>query len=365
LLSFFTLRPAIIFLSLLPLVYSGSSPTLGPNTLNHNESYLTHVTTQVTFFYDGRIQTITTRAQYLKEAVQEAAIPFSPFDLTNPSGEFLLSGEPVFAQVIRAQPVTIIDQDKEIQAWSAYTDQAGILNQLGIKTYPEDIIEFSSHSPRKITIKRATPVILVAWGEQKELRTQKKTIKDFLAEKNIVLGPQDKVEPSMDQELYPNIQIKVIRIKDEIVTLKRKIPYQTIYQVNKNLGFYEKRVISEGSEGEVEETYHIFYENGLPVKKIFLSSKFTKPVTNRIIERGVQYGVANFGYYSGFTTAFKGKRGAKLLVTNLDNGRQVIVTVVDYGPVNGLLDLSLEAFRALGGSTVAGRLRNVAVQLVD
>jgi len=49
----------------------------------------------------------------------------------------------------------------------------------------------------------------------------------------------------------------------------------------------------------------------------------------------------------------------------LDNGRQVIVTVVDYGPVNGLLDLSLEAFRALGGSTVAGRLRNVAVQLVD
>ena len=120
----------------------------------------------------------------------------------------------------------------------------------------------------------------------------------------------------------------------------------------------------------ISRKYHIVYNNGIEISRVLISSETVVPAQNMIISKGAETGYANYGLgskYVGMVTSFhSGYTGHHLLVTNLNNGKQVTVTIIGSGPFDGgLMDMGTEPFQLLGGSLSSGHLYNVAVQLLD
>jgi hypothetical protein len=157
-------------------------------------------------------------------------------------------------------------------------------------TFPER--EASFQPGTNIIIERATPVILNVYGEKKEIFTQQKTVSEILKEQGIKFGEDDLINVRFETEVFPGMEIK-------------------IWQKPKPEPEPEPAIVKTGKSQTGSASWYNF-----------ISGDFCA------------------------STAFK--KGTRLLVTNLENSRQVVVTVNDYGPFTSkIIDLEKTAFSKL------------------
>lgn len=242
--------------------------------------------------------------------------------------------------------------------YSNITDQdlSSIYNNLQIKVYEEDKVKVfpdpSLGVGSKITIGRATAVIVNDGGKETILRTWQKNIKDLLLEKNIFIGEKDIISPSIDTEINPNLEIVITRVDITEVKEKEKIAYKTITHEDDTLEKGKTRIEKNGLEGLREKTYQVTRENGQEKTRKLLSNEIIKNAEDKIIYIGTKrtiYGTGSATFYSGvgkMTAAHNSlPNGTKVLVTNLANGKSVEVTIRDHG-IQGeaIIDLSVDAF---------------------
>ena len=204
-------------------------------------------------------------------------------------------------------------------------------------------------------------------GKEKIVRSWSHIIMDIITKSNTKLGPQDIIEPGLQTYVSTGGNIIITRINEFNESKNESIPYDTIYNGSSSIPFGESRVTQAGLNGTMKKTYHVVFRNGVEVTRDLIGSVVTRSEQNKIITAGVLIGRANFGYYSGMVTSFyRGMTGRYLLVTNLDNGRQVKVRIIGSGPFNGpLMDMGTEPFTAIGGSLSSGYIPQVSVQLVE
>lgn len=309
--------------------------------------------TCLTCIFDEKVKTIYTTENTIGEALEEAGIFLGKSDITHPPADTQVAGNSYFVVVHRAHKVIIIDDGKEYHRLSAYKGCNEILADLNIEIYPGDIVEASNPKDDltvcpKIIIKRAKPVILEIDDEIINIRTQGKIVGEVLAENNIVLGPYDKIDPSVDTPVASDLKIKIIRTKETIITESVQAPYNTIINTDSSLGIWDSRVIQEGVCGQKQRIFKVFYENGQEVRKVLQSEKDIIPVQDKIIAKGLEVGGASwYNWVGGMTCAHKTLPfGTKLKVTNLQNGAFCEVVVADRGPyISGrIIDLSGQAF---------------------
>ncbi len=233
---------------------------------------------------------------------------------------------------------------------------------LGLEVYLEDRVTIfpdpALHLGSKIVIKRATPVIIDDANNKTIYRTWSNNIKDLLEEKNIELGKDDKIEPSQDNSIKDNLEIKITRVAITEVTEKESIAYKTTTRDDPNMDKGTTKVEQNGENGQREKTYQVRRENGKEVSRNLLKNEITKQPKDKIVIRGtkaVVYGIGRASYYGGvgaFTAAHNSlPKGTKVLVTNLANGKSVEVTIMDRG-IEGdfIIDLSRDAFAKIGST---------------
>ena len=165
------------------------------------------------------------------------------------------------------------------------------------------------NSETKIIIERATPVFLNIYNEKSKIFTHKKKVREVLIEQEINFGENDLINVSFDKTIFPGIEIRIWG-KPEIEP-KELEPIVDIKNAES-----EKEILSQ-IEGSGETGYASWY------------SYF-----------GGDYCASNFY-----------PMGKKLLVTNVANSSQVIVTVNDRGPFGRpefIIDLDSVAFSKIG-----------------
>jgi len=200
------------------------------------------------------------------------------------------------------QEVIIFDQGLEYKIRSAGRTIKEILVNANIKIQENDIVFPSltyeikeDQYPIKIIIERATPIFLNVYGEAREIYTQEERVIEVIIEEGIEFKEDDLINYNFNEEIFPGIEIKI-------------------------------------------------WKRPKPKPKI-------DPEPLKIVKTGeAQTGIASwYNYIPGdFCASPSYREGTKLLVTNLDNGKKVIVTVNDYGPFNGpIIDLEQNAFLKL------------------
>ncbi|NLM09943.1 MAG: DUF348 domain-containing protein [Clostridiaceae bacterium] len=192
----------------------------------------------------------------------------------------------------------IVDGDSEIFVRTMGNDIETAFNQLGVFIESYDYIsaplstKLSSEIIQEILIKRAVPVTITIDGKTTEVKTYYDTVGETIKNNGIVLGPLDKVEGlNLDSPIQIGMDIKIVRVREELLTETEKIPYAIEEIPNETMNKGEKKVVQTGVEGTLEKYYKLTYEDGRIVSREFMNEEvITEPVIE-IVEYGI---VPNF-----------------------------------------------------------------------
>lgn len=280
---------ALFFISLIGIVVFNGQ-TIGPND--------THV---VRVSVEGSdAATVPTRAKTVKEFLDKVDVEVNEGDVIEPSLDSEIDQDDFRINVYKARPVTIIDGDKRSQTLSAAKTPRAVAAQAGYEVFPEDAVELAKPSERilqdetigeTVVIDRATPTYLNLYGTQVDIRTRAKTVGDLLEEKDIKLGADDSVQPSIDTVLTPNTQIFVTRSGTQIATVEEEIPMPEEIVEDASLSFGATAIRQKGSPGKKIVTYQVETKNGQEVGRKPIQEIIASQPVKQIIARGKAYSV--------------------------------------------------------------------------
>jgi len=252
-----------------------------------------------------------------------------------------------------------------------YTTADAMLKALGVTIYREDkIVAFPDPAlgiGSTISVYRAQLVSIADAGNATETRTWAKTVGDVLTEQRVSIGSEDIVDPPQATTITLSDQpfhINITRVQENQAVESQSIDYDVQYVDDPNLEKGKQQVTQAGEEGLLERTYTLRYENGALVSKTLIDKTVVKEPVTKIVHNGtkvVSYGTGTASWYGGVPALTAAHRtlpmGTVVKVTNLSNGKSVIVTIADRGPFVGgrIIDLSSDAFAQIAslGSGVA------------
>ena len=179
----------------------------------------------------------------------------------------------------------------EVSGTSGSRKLSEIVDDLDIILYPEDKLsvfpDLYMEMGGKITLLRA-PKINVLDGKKKTLyRSWAGNVEDFLTEKNIILGADDKISPALETELKDATEIKINRVAKTTVIDKKLIDFKIINKDDPDLKYGKTRV-DTGSKGEKELKYMVTRIDGEEVSRVLLDSNITKQVKDEIHYTGTK-----------------------------------------------------------------------------
>ncbi|HSX47924.1 MAG TPA: ubiquitin-like domain-containing protein [Candidatus Nanoarchaeia archaeon] len=225
----------------------------------------------VNLYYDGQKKTLATDATTPREVLKRAGINFGDNDLTDPPADSTLPAGLSNINVFRAQPVIIYDGANAIRTYSAYKAPRLIVENAGVKLYPEDVVSSQVVTDfvtdqligLRLDVKRALPVTLIADGHTLSLRSQAKTVNDLLVEHHIALGEKDTVTPALDSQIKSGEQVAIVRVAEAVITKEEVLQRPTKTENDPTQAKGVTKVKSEGSDGHRTVTYRIHYRNGI------------------------------------------------------------------------------------------------------
>lgn len=210
-----------------------------------------------------------------------------------------------------SKDIQIYDNGKPMSVKTMGKNVRQALERADIMLTPDDYVSVSLDSAldtkelNVINIKRAVPVNLQVDGEIKKVRTYRDTVKEVFADYGISIGPMDRFEGvNPDDPIVEGMDIKLVRVSEEIVAEKIDIPFDTIERPNNTMNAGETKIVTPGENGIKEEYYKIVYEDGKPVNREFVNDAVVKQAMNQIVEFGT---VLNFKNSRGETVRYSKK----------------------------------------------------------
>ncbi len=169
-------------------------------------------------------------------------------------------------------------------------------------------------------------VILEADGERRTLRTRATTVRDVLAEADLVLGELDRVEPDLWVETRQGMTITVVRVEEHLEVAREELPFSRKTLKNEALPEGQTRLIQPGENGEAEITYKITLENGQEVKRAEIQRWIVREPVDEIIVIGAKGTMASVPI-SGTMAYISG--GNAWLIRGASGGRRPLTSEGD------------------------------------
>ena len=255
-----------------------------PDTINPNVVVISH---------DDQQQIVSSKEPTVGALLSKLNLKINQGDVVEPALTTVIQQDDFRINIYRATPVEIIDGDTKQFAFSAATTSRSVARQAGITVYPEDnittkpITDFVATGGvgQQVIVDRATPVNVNLYGSPVVMRTHAKTVGALLAEKKVVLQPQDIVSVPLTAPLAAGAQLAVIRNGISSITVQEDIapPVQIIPDASLSYGVSAVR--QQGTPGKRAVTYEINTQNGKEVsRKAIQTVVITQPVTQITVQ---------------------------------------------------------------------------------
>lgn len=191
-----------------------------------------------------------------------------------------------------AKSVTVVDGGKTATYKTRSDSVSGFLEEKGILIGPHDELSVSLHEPLgksdRIVIERAKPIVIKADGMEYVKYTTKPTVGEALAALNIPLGEQDRVNPPVNAPLQENLEVKITRVRTELVETKHPITYSVIEKKDAQLESGKKKVVTTGKEGVLVKKLERVYEDGKLVREEVKEEIVAKPAVQQVVAVGTR-----------------------------------------------------------------------------
>jgi dipeptidyl aminopeptidase/acylaminoacyl peptidase len=131
-------------------------------------------------------------------------------------------------------------------------------------------------------------VIIHVDGKDLALSTDVLTVREALAEGQVIIDQDDRVEPDLWVEIVDGMTIRVIRIQEEIIVEREAMPYKQQTIKSESLVAGEQKLLQAGANGQVEVTYRLQFEDGVEVSRSVLRRIVVQEPVNQITVVGVE-----------------------------------------------------------------------------
>lgn len=267
----------------------------------------------ITIHYDGIEQTVVTDAPSVQEVLKRANIGVDKADLVEPALNTQLSAPSYSVNIYRARPVTVVDGDVRSTVVTPHTSAAKIAEAAKLSLYPEDLTELTRTNDflvdgagLKLTIRRATPLTMVLYGKQQDVRTQAKTVAELMTEKAITLGANDGTSIPTTTPITLGMRLEFWRNGVQTITEEQAIAFSTefIRDTDQPVGF--KQIQTAGVAGKKMVTYEVTLRNGQELDRKEIQSVVVQQPSKQVEVIGVQ-----LGFSGAFQDALARLRGCE------------------------------------------------------
>ncbi|MBN1535138.1 MAG: G5 domain-containing protein [Anaerolineales bacterium] len=114
-------------------------------------------------------------------------------------------------------------------------------------------------------------------------------IEQAIQASGLSLGDLDRVEPDLASKIIPDLEIKIVRVKEAFTVEEVTVPFERRVLQTESLPEQETMLAQKGENGLVEITYRHLYEDGVEMtKQQVASQKVIREAVPEIIMVGVQ-----------------------------------------------------------------------------
>lgn len=253
------------------------------------QAFASGYTSTAQVYVDGKTMNVATSGKTVAEVVSDAGITLSEKDKIEPALETEIT-DGYKINIYRSVPITVEDEGAILKVETAQKTGQSIASEAGIILHPEDEYELeasdlsSNDLQPGLTMKvdRAELINLNLYGAVNQVRTQEKTVGDFLDANDIKLQAGDTLLQTREQAILDGVSIQIRNDSREVVVTDEQIPMpeEVIKDVNKASDYKETQLA--GYPGQKKVTYEIKKENGKEVSRSVLEEVVIKPASKQI-----------------------------------------------------------------------------------
>ena len=182
---------------------------------------------------------------------------------------------PVQMRIVRATPIVVSDNGRRYAFQTSAPTVGEALLALEEPLYEGDRVEPSFGTPitpdLEITIQRALPVTIRIGDIQIETRTLETSVRGLLDELYMPLAGDDYSIPAGDTPLAAGMDVRVVRVGEEIVLEEDKLAFGTTWRPEPSLELDQHTLIREGQAGVLQREVRVRYESGVEVSRVVRS----------------------------------------------------------------------------------------------
>jgi uncharacterized protein YabE (DUF348 family) len=266
------------------------------------ELIILNIANTIDITVDGDVQSIQTAERRPENILLDQGVRLFPKDRILVNGvaagnDILLSlGKSHQIQLLRGTPITI-KFENGIQEFISDADTlAEAFDQQSIEVFEADQLSKPLDTPLDgssitVTLIRAEPLLVDLGDETVIIRATADTVGAALAQGGIALQGLDYSIPSESEPIPENKEVKIIRVREEILLKQDQIQFSSEYQPADDLALDQLQIMTGGEYGIQAQRLRIVYENGTEVSRELEKEWVIKEASPRIIGYGTQINI--------------------------------------------------------------------------
>lgn len=223
----------------------------------------------------------------------------------------------------------------------------------------------------RIAVARTHEVTIQVDGGKESFQVHATSVGGAIKESGIVLDGDDIVKPDREKSVSRGTNIVVTRVQITEEFIEKPIAFSKKTTEDDKLSFRKTIVTQKGESGIQKLTYKVSKHDGKEVNRTLLRTETIKEPVTEVVTVGTYVklgkshtGAASWYAWTGTMAAANPwlPKGSYVKVTNVENGKSVIVVINDRGPfVPGrIIDLDKVAFQKI--ASVGAGVINVKME---
>ena len=195
-------------------------------------------------------------------------------------------------QVRPAQMVEILSDGETIQFSSAASTLGGALLESGFQLRRSDrltgIFSQGLDHPLSLAVQTSRPVILTVDGKTRKGLSAGATVGQVLADLGVSLQGLDYSDPPEEYPVPEDGNIRVMRVREEIVLQETSLPYESSLQPDPELELDQRNVMAPGVQGLKVTRQRVRYEDGQEISRTNEAEWVARQPQNEVLGYGTK-----------------------------------------------------------------------------
>ena len=250
----------------------------------------------VSIHENGKTITIRSSAKTVAEALERAEIKTSEYDIVEPGLDEEINEDNFNINIYRAREALVVDGYSKKYIKTASTAPEEVAKDAGVVLLEADVVEITTNNNilesgmnTSYTVVRAKVVNLNFFGQPTQIRTQAKTVKEFLDMQNISTNIKENwVSVPLDTKITDGIAFTVYRQGKQTISVEEDIMFSESITYDFSIDYGVRTVTKAGKPGKRVATYEVEMKDGHELSRVFVSNVITQNPETQYVTVGMK-----------------------------------------------------------------------------